>query len=1380
MTQDHHHIISKLKWDTSFNKKEMAYEFQNRLSHWSRNDLLIETNQIFDQVCGADQTWQIKSLELDLGAVNYEDFNQDLSKKFKEALNEKLMNLILYSNSNSNNLQVLLENVSKIEIIRSFLLQGYMSWNYQSKKGTVNQILFSLLKNEKEETIKMIKDVGTLENVRKRIAWQSEAPNILMIIKGLEPSNYMQITDFASELTKIQQKKGLVQTSIKSFKKNIWLWVLNHLLVERGTIFNRKAFVKSSIIQMANHYNIDYNELIESIKNAVESIKGKSSIKQGFVVTLKELIKEHSQIRKQQNDSHVKIDYWLVLKEMLIDSRRKTNAEKEKLNELIISLSKVNRSRFIETLSFLYTSKNSLQYLVNDLDAKAFNSIHKMMAPNASEMIVESIHFINGIAKEGGIKIDEKILREISIKFSIHHKSASFKLKSFLKSAIFEYGKRDKNFKKHFHKVLNNIRVPASLKTNLTVDIYSHLRAVLNEKSKPNKFTTTGFQLKNLLEYFNDLKRTTSDTSFLVPIQNTFIDWLTSDVEDAYKVLTQWSDKAQLDQFLSFVLDPYIASMLLENSKGEARDLILSLKHVIKESNNSTLAFIVTKGVRLFLLNPELGGIKIIEKLFELHMITMSKTHQREFLEHIQKALEQEKMQVYKFEADTVRQLRNRIHAAEEKSIIQTILLTINKANNSQLEVSERLLISLKNKSLTYSELVNTIASKAILNYLIKDGVSLMNRVIKKHLEHLNMFVKQLSRNKIEQQLTKLFWACVLDYTNHFGNMTNLIRLFNKTVMYAFPDSYTAEAWYKETLRDDNKTHKLRNGEVSTQKQLVSTVETFFNNGVSYTNKEVIEFSLVELLNQAFESNTNAVIKLIIAHKITEKHVKILMQSIPFEQFMATIIYGTQSQSKEVLIGISVLYNLAVKLGDKNMTDEAQISYWMHSVEALKSRGNNKKSIEKLVRETVTYIDKDPKVIYNEIKTSNIKMSQFLKDALVSNSNAFRLIQTTDTNNALTKNFHDCKNHNDLEELCYSLIVNHRVPVWYISENKYSDTDLLKRLITIYPLVLLTVLRDRKISDSKLFMLTNIMEADTMFKLIIQLNPQQKQLLNQFEQFYKAISLVTIKGMSTSRIEGVVFKIFIEAWVSGNWTTLLTNTIWDQLIWELSVKRSITKQDLMESITSSIMSFPVAYQVTFNHVANKKEAVAIQNNETALIPKQPLKHVERIGDTIPIKNAGLVLISSYFPLLFERLGLIENNQFINTNSLSSAVHYLQYVTTGMSKTEEQYLPLNKLLCGLDLETPVLDEVEISNTNKELIDGLVTAAIAYWSSIGTTSIDGFRGNWLVREGILIEKEDAWELTVEKRAYDILLNKSPFSFSIIKFPWMDKPLHVTWPY
>lgn len=170
-----------------------------------------------------------------------------------------------------------------------------------------------------------------------------------------------------------------------------------------------------------------------------------------------------------------------------------------------------------------------------------------------------------------------------------------------------------------------------------------------------------------------------------------------------------------------------------------------------------------------------------------------------------------------------------------------------------------------------------------------------------------------------------------------------------------------------------------------------------------------------------------------------------------------------------------------------------------------------------------------------------------------------------------------------------------------------------------------------------------------------------------------------------------------------------------------------------------------------------------------------------IKDGIAVTNAGLVILASYFPLLLERLGLITQGAFVSEEAQKNAVHYLQYVATGMGHTEEMHLPLAKVLAGMHPSQPVEDGIAITESEIALIEGMIhTITTQHWSSIGESSIEGFRGNWLARNGLLIEESDRWELVVEKRPYDLLLNRSPFSFSIVKNPWMNRPLHVQWEY
>lgn len=158
-----------------------------------------------------------------------------------------------------------------------------------------------------------------------------------------------------------------------------------------------------------------------------------------------------------------------------------------------------------------------------------------------------------------------------------------------------------------------------------------------------------------------------------------------------------------------------------------------------------------------------------------------------------------------------------------------------------------------------------------------------------------------------------------------------------------------------------------------------------------------------------------------------------------------------------------------------------------------------------------------------------------------------------------------------------------------------------------------------------------------------------------------------------------------------------------------------------------------------------------------------------------ISNAGMVLLSSYFTVLLENLDFVKNNTFITDKARLDSISCLQYLVSGTTETNQSHLALNKILVGLSPNTNIDAPINMNQKQKQkqLIDEMIQSAIDYWPAIGKSSINGFRGNWLMRNGILRETEENWDLFIEKRSYDLLLERCPFSFSNVKLPWMVKP-------
>ena len=169
---------------------------------------------------------------------------------------------------------------------------------------------------------------------------------------------------------------------------------------------------------------------------------------------------------------------------------------------------------------------------------------------------------------------------------------------------------------------------------------------------------------------------------------------------------------------------------------------------------------------------------------------------------------------------------------------------------------------------------------------------------------------------------------------------------------------------------------------------------------------------------------------------------------------------------------------------------------------------------------------------------------------------------------------------------------------------------------------------------------------------------------------------------------------------------------------------------------------------------------------------------EEWGEEVYIANAGQVIASPYLPRLFTMLNLTEASAFKDREAAERAIHLLQFMVNESTNSPEYQLVLNKILCGVETGIPIARDITVSNQEKETIEGLIKGMIQHWKIIGNTSIAGFRESFLQREGKLSLKEDVWHLLVEPRPFDLLLDQIPWSFSTIRFPWMERVLYVEW--
>jgi hypothetical protein len=163
-----------------------------------------------------------------------------------------------------------------------------------------------------------------------------------------------------------------------------------------------------------------------------------------------------------------------------------------------------------------------------------------------------------------------------------------------------------------------------------------------------------------------------------------------------------------------------------------------------------------------------------------------------------------------------------------------------------------------------------------------------------------------------------------------------------------------------------------------------------------------------------------------------------------------------------------------------------------------------------------------------------------------------------------------------------------------------------------------------------------------------------------------------------------------------------------------------------------------------------------------------------------IRNAGLILLHPFLIPLFKERGLLEGKSFKSDEAQQRAVFLLHYLATGKTECPEDDLILNKILCGLEADHPLVPGVELTGNDKTACNDLLESVISHWKALKRTSPPALQQTFLQREGSLSWQSTgrSWKLVIERKTPDILLNRLPWGLSIVKLPWCKNLIYVQW--
>lgn len=217
-----------------------------------------------------------------------------------------------------------------------------------------------------------------------------------------------------------------------------------------------------------------------------------------------------------------------------------------------------------------------------------------------------------------------------------------------------------------------------------------------------------------------------------------------------------------------------------------------------------------------------------------------------------------------------------------------------------------------------------------------------------------------------------------------------------------------------------------------------------------------------------------------------------------------------------------------------------------------------------------------------------------------------------------------------------------------------------------------------------------------------------------------------------------------------------------------------------EKIRSFVKSLPILQEKTeneFKNIVNMISEKLMPEEEKNWLIGEPMSDPKIFF----IDNAGLCLLSAWFLRLLSMLDYLNEarKDIKDTKSRIRAIFLLQYLTYQEEKEyRETELVFNRLLVGLPMHIPLPKRLELTAEEKQIADSLLSAVKAHWPKMNGTSMKGFLQSFVTRTGRLEEQDEKWVLTVDDKAFDILLDSVPWGFRQIRLPWLKKYIQVKW--
>lgn len=1400
MIYDTEHIIGKQHYQITTEDEKNAHHYQSSISVLQETRINELFEKIFNKYSHAQSIFQFNQIELDLGSIPSNNFDDDLLFRLEEELHQFFLANIKANGELRIGKIVPLQN-HKLQQLEHFLINGFLKWSSASKDSP-QKIINELLLEDPEDLTALLMRLGKKQDIRKRMILQFKEKTLEKLVGHVAKTEGQYIITYKQNILDHHHKTRFIDTSFSTFRNAVWEVILAYLFESSDSFYNKKNFLHLLIQKIALKYNLTYKTLLDIISQGIQLEEDTTQIPE-FRKLIIELVTENTtkttSVKNNTpsvtgiNDTIDQLDLFILPKGSANSNFFFTKAEfKTQLESILTSSNKISQFHISKWLK----NKRSRERLFSIVTPFTLTQL-LIIGINKEYREIEA--FFNAIeAKKQHLSTQSKqfLQKIIAIKPALLFLSIpNFKVNQVILPFL-EITKKEIVFKDHLlFLLLSEIRPHLTSNFQEIIGRFftanpKHVRIQLDTNQKKQLIIQLS---RKLQQQFSSLQRTEWTSWLHAEISRSSKETKCPPNEILLLLKQVMREHFAAPEYLSFIAQE--EAHLLSKANSNFQDLRKSL------SVPSMLIDLLITEIHKISLYPNtkwgtdvIALIRSISTRYKISFVALF----QDLISHIRHTKNNPLLQAFQVLSSSDRYLEtvktmalNQLNTHSKNNVFYILKMRNWPWWDSNYRTTEfnQDFQKLWNIPSEQKEILKTLHKNAPL----LDGNTFLNsentyaiwiKLDQSPQKDHSKFLIEIHK-LLRQNFVPIASISKLDFTqfNHLSFRFLLDKRNTSTPILLF-----FETWINTQLLLHNNT---------TRRLWINTLKTIGNTCTSAIKKQIQQW-IDSLETQTLSANPvhPKIVQLFLKNHLLESNISLrentftqleqiaLQQPLIFSNWLQQMAFRKDLAHQLSHTDIQTLIH--------GKLDSVQQQFYINSIKIIDAvKTNLTESVGVLL-----YPSFHERILQaiGEDQIKNWGVQQWSEILFL----VIRKITLTPKGGGLLKEIIKKEVGN------VDLILIQKTLQWFgagsVKQSSQKPLKFMtsKEYFTFFKIQIqkgenFTQLISDVLSHQKQLL------SDTSFRKEIIGSIPEKDLIKSikknlsttqvtyFEIVRKIISrmhfsITEMKLIKTSFYQLLLLKIGTSgftSWTLHNWVKLFTYGL------EATLDKVTIKAFLVSEKENILLSnSPTTQEVEFlqlmeqelvpHEIIYDEEEAELETDYQKLGEKEKREYV----DPMYINHSGLILLAPYLGMLFDKCGLTTNNVFIDTTSQSRAVHLLEYAATGKIGLEEHDLTINKILCGMQISDPIASLSDISSQEKEVIDSLLHAVTKQWTPLKNTSIQGLRTSFLERAGKLEEEQDAYFLKVEQMAFDMLLDQISWNITKIKLSWMHKILLVEW--